>query len=73
MGTKHLSIPNLESIELCGYTFISDLELDWILAHKNTPRSLKFDDCAIIYCLQMDLGNKFAARTLILGLRPRVM
>ncbi|GLI72680.1 hypothetical protein PoHVEF18_000861 [Penicillium ochrochloron] len=53
-------LPNLESLELGGCTFISDLELNWILAHKNTLRSLKLDDCAMIYYLQMDLDNDFA-------------
>jgi hypothetical protein len=56
-------IPHLESLELRGCTFTSDLELKWILEHKNTLRSLKFDDCAILHCLQMDLGNSFDSRS----------
>jgi hypothetical protein len=60
VGRDRILLPNLESLELGGCTFISDLELNWILAHKNTLRSRKFDDCAIIYCLQMGLDNDFA-------------
>jgi hypothetical protein len=60
VGRDQTLLPNLKSLELGGCIFISDLELNWILAHKNTLRSLKFDDCVMIYCLQMDLDNDFA-------------
>jgi hypothetical protein len=63
MGTDRLTLPNLESLELRECTFFSDLELKWILAHKDTLRSLTFDDCAMLYCLQMDLDNEFASRS----------
>lgn len=57
-------IPNLESLELRACTFTSEVGFKWILAHRSTLQSLKFDDCAILYCLQTPPDNPFISQTL---------
>lgn len=46
-----LFFPWLESLELRGCGFTADCQLNWILRHSPTLRSLKFDDCAIVHRL----------------------
>jgi hypothetical protein len=55
--TDPVHLPHLESLELrsCGFTNSSTLA--WILNHKDTLRSLKFDDCAIIYSMELSPGS----------------
>lgn len=45
------SFPFLESLELRGCGFTADFQLNWIIRHGRTLRSLKFDDCAIVHRL----------------------
>ncbi|KAJ5370889.1 uncharacterized protein N7496_006981 [Penicillium cataractarum] len=56
-----LLLPVLESLELRSCGFASDYTLSWILRHASTLRSLKLDDCAIIF--SMELGPTGPAET----------
>lgn len=46
-------LPHLQSLELRGCGFTCSQPLLWILRHGDTLRSLKLDDCAIIYSLEL--------------------
>lgn len=56
-----LLLPVLESLELRSCGFTSDYTLSWIIRHAATLRSLKLDDCAIIF--SMELGPTGPAET----------
>lgn len=48
-----LHLPVLECLELRSCGFTSDHTLLWILRHGGTLRSLKLDDCAIIFSIEL--------------------
>lgn len=45
-------LPELRTLELRGCGFTSDIQLEWLLRHKNLC-SLTLDDCAIVYKLTL--------------------
>ncbi|KAJ5159950.1 uncharacterized protein N7482_006954 [Penicillium canariense] len=45
--------PWLRFLELRGCGFTADFQLDWIIRHGRTLRSLKLDDCAIVNRLML--------------------
>jgi hypothetical protein len=53
-----LHLPHLQSLELRSCGFTSSQTLEWILSHSDTLRSLKFDDCAIIYSMELAPGSR---------------
>lgn len=50
---RDIFLPVLESLELRSCGFTSDYTLSWMLRHAATLRSLKLDDCAIIFSLEL--------------------
>lgn len=56
-STKDLHLPRLENLELRSCGFTNSRTLAWILSHSDTLRSLKFDDCAIIYSMELAPGS----------------
>lgn len=51
-------LPRLKSLELRSCGFTSTKVLLWILDHADTLRSLKLDDCAIIYSMELCPSSK---------------
>jgi hypothetical protein len=53
-----IHLPLLESLELRSCGFTCNDTLNWIIKHGSTLLSLKFDDCAIIYCMELAVTSK---------------
>lgn len=51
-------LPRLQSLELRSCGFTSNKALLWILHHGDMLRSLKLDDCAIIYAMELCPSSK---------------
>jgi hypothetical protein len=58
-----LFLPVLECLELRSCGFTSDNTLSWILRHGGTLRSLKLDDCAIIFSMELDATSPAETET----------
>lgn len=50
---RNTELPHLQKLELRSCGFTNSEVLLWILRRGDTLRSLKFDDCAIIYSLEL--------------------
>lgn len=53
---EDLHFPHLASLALGNYTFAYDTQLNWILSHGQTLRSLSLDDCPILFHCTMYCG-----------------
>ncbi|KAJ5433152.1 uncharacterized protein N7458_012308 [Penicillium daleae] len=53
-----IHLPLLESLELRSCGFTCNDTLNGIIKHGSTLLSLKFDDCAIIYCMELAVTSK---------------
>ncbi|OOQ89298.1 hypothetical protein PEBR_27303 [Penicillium brasilianum] len=53
----------LEYLKLCGCGFTSDNTLSWILRHRGTLRSLKLEDCAIIFSMELGAWSPAEPKT----------
>ncbi|KAF3384444.1 hypothetical protein F1880_002670 [Penicillium rolfsii] len=69
-GVGELHLPHLQSLELRSCGFTSSQSLVWILSHSDTLRSLKFDDCAIVYSMELAPGSKgeFGSQSIDVGI-----
>lgn len=57
-AAEDLHLPHLQSLELRSCGFTSSQTLEWILSHSDTLGSLKLDDCAIVYSMELAPGSK---------------
>ncbi|KAH7310456.1 hypothetical protein B0I35DRAFT_439071 [Stachybotrys elegans] len=54
---KSVHFPRLKSLTLGHFSFVHDYEVEWILSHANTLRSLRLDHCFIVYMLASKRPN----------------
>ncbi|KAF7195144.1 hypothetical protein HII31_03612 [Pseudocercospora fuligena] len=54
-----LHFPSLKSLTLGNFIFFTDHQLDWIISHADTLRSLTLDDCAILPDARLYNGDQY--------------
>lgn len=59
---RGLHFPKLQSLVLCHMTFSHDWQLEWILSHGKTLRSLTLNNCPIIHATW--IGHTRTVRTI---------